>query len=69
MLRTAQASILIVNMHEPPNTSPPEVDRFSAGVARGKAVWQVCLLPSACVSITFRGMKKEERVVAVPARW
>lgn len=69
MLRAAQASILIVNMHEPPNGSRPEVDRFSAGVVRGEAVWQVCLLPSACASITFRGTKKEERIVAVPARW
>lgn len=73
-----------MNMHEPPNTSPPEVDRFSAGVVRGggvveewrggggrgEAVWQVLPAPlSACVSITFRGMKKGGRVVAAPARW
>lgn len=41
-----------------------------AGGGGGEAVWQVLPAPlSACVSITFRGMKKEGRVVAAPAHW
>lgn len=69
MLRTAQASILIVTMHEPPNASPPEVDRFSAGVARRGEGCVAGLPAPLCVCINNISRNEEERVVAVPARW
>lgn len=68
MLRTAQASILIVNVRE---TAERESSRGGSAFRRaGEGVGgRKAVLPSACASVTFLGMKEEERVVAVPARW